>query len=59
MKQRVLWLCNGESPNCSKTHCALLNRGDCDHTANEQYARPGDHYFEQAEHGVLWEVEHE
>jgi hypothetical protein len=60
MKQTILWICNGKNPNCSKTHCALLHPdGDCTHTANEQCARAGDHYFEQAQPGVLWEVEHE
>ena len=59
MKQMILWICNGENPNCSKKHCALQHHGDCTHTANEQYARAGDHYFEQAAGGTLWEVEHE
>lgn len=54
MKQKLLWLCTGENPDCKKTNCFLAG-GFCDHTTDEKYARDGDHYFIQAADGSLWE----
>lgn len=54
MRQKILWLCTGEKPDCKKTNCFLVG-GCCEHTTDENYARDGDHYFIQAADGSLQE----
>ena len=57
MKQRVIYLCTGEKPDCKKTMCMLLGRGECERTTDERYARKTEHHFITLEDGTLCEVE--
>lgn len=58
---RTIYLCNGKSPECSKTGCKYLGNGDCNHTLNEKYAKnpPDRRKFITTEHLDLWEVEND
>lgn len=51
MEEKILYLCNGEKPDCNKRGC-FRNGGDCWHTANPEYAV---NFRRKHPHGILWE----
>ena len=56
MRQRIVYICNGEIPDCRKTGCVYLSRGECEHTTKEQYAAKEEHRFIRLSDGTLWET---
>lgn len=50
------YICNGENPDCAKTHC-FYHGGECKYTTNEQYRLNSESIFERVCEDEEWEVD--